>query len=164
MGYEGEGRFTYNRSKVIYDWIFDVFLSFYRLKPMAYFGFTTGSFGNRHRRCNVQALISRECNTFQFRPNIYHKYHIHMVPRCSTLIHIWRTSYKSYRIRTSISKFNFGHCLGGYVYSWGKKRCNLCFCSYNFTGSSIHWLLRNGILPSGIFHNRWKHNGAMLKA
>nr|GME12113.1 cytochrome C oxidase subunit 3 [Ipomoea batatas] len=68
---------------------------------MAYFGFTR-SFGNNRRRCDVHALISRGCNTSQFGPHIYPIYHVRMVARCSTRIHVRRTSYQSRTIMTSI--------------------------------------------------------------
>ena len=96
-----KGGFTYNRGKVVYDWISEAFFSFGRSKPMAHFGFTR-SFGNHRRRCDVHALISRGCNTDQFGPHIYPIYHVRMVARCSTWIHVGRTSYQSRTIRTSI--------------------------------------------------------------
>ncbi|KAM3205202.1 hypothetical protein P3L10_028612 [Capsicum annuum] len=68
---------------------------------MAYFGFTR-SFGNNRRRCDVHALISRGCNTSQFGPHISPIYHVRMVARCSTRIHVRRTSNQSLTIRTSI--------------------------------------------------------------
>lgn len=113
LGDGGEGGFTYNRGKVVYDWISEAFLSFGRSKSMAYFGFTR-SFGNHRRRCDVHAPISRGCNTSQFGPNIYPIYHVRMVARCSTWIHVGRTSYKSCTIRTSIWFYSV-HSLGGYV-------------------------------------------------
>ncbi|KAI5639081.1 hypothetical protein M9H77_00479 [Catharanthus roseus] len=73
---------------------------------MAYFGFTR-NFGNNRRRCDVHALISRGCNTSQFGPHIYPIYHVRVVARCSTRIHVGRTSYQSRTIRTSIWFYSF---------------------------------------------------------
>lgn len=112
-GWGWRGGFTHNRGKVVYDWISEAFLSFGRSKSMAYFGFTR-SFGNHRRRCDVHALISRGCNTSQFGPNIYPIYHVCMVARCSTWIHVGRTSYQSRTIRTSIWFYSV-HRIGGYV-------------------------------------------------
>ena len=86
-GWEG---FTYNRGKVVYDWILEAFWSFVRSKPTAYFRFTP-SFGNHHRRCDVHAPISRGRNTSQFGPHIYPIYHVHVVAQCSMWIHVGRT-------------------------------------------------------------------------
>ncbi|MQL67790.1 hypothetical protein Taro_000008 [Colocasia esculenta] len=43
--------------------------------------------------------------------------------------------------------------LGSSCYTCGEgKTSSLRFSSYRFTGSSIHWLSRNGILPSTLHH------------
>ncbi|KAI5659408.1 hypothetical protein M9H77_28201 [Catharanthus roseus] len=75
---------------------------------MAYFGFTR-NFGNNHRRCDVHALISKGWNTSQFGPHIYLIYLVRVVARCSTRIHVGRTSYQVIQLGLQYGCRNLGH-------------------------------------------------------